>query len=79
MKVKGYCEDCPIVENIEKAIRSDEPGLDEAIIEAKTEKMISEHGKYLLEMCKAKNGYGIVDIRESAACNRITNKDGDMV
>ena len=79
MKIEGYCEDCPIVTSIESAIRADHPDLTSELIEAKTEDMIRNFGQHLLVLCEAKNGIGIVDIRENAACKRITNKDGNMV
>jgi hypothetical protein len=79
MKIEGYCEDCPIVKNIEGAIRCDNPGLDQAIIEAQTEDMVRNFGQHLLVLCEARKGYGTIDIRDENACNRINNKDGNMV
>lgn len=79
MKINGYCENCPIVSSIESAIRLDNPGLDETIIEAQTEDMVRNFGEHLLVLCEAKSGYGIVDLREDPACRSINNKDGNMV
>ena len=78
MKVEGYCEGCPIVTSIESAIRLDNPGIDDAIIEAQTEDMVRNFGQHLLVLCEAKSGYGI-DLRENTACKRVNNKDGNMV
>jgi|GEM_PF-3122767 len=79
MKIEGYCENCPIVSSIKSAIRHDYPGLNETIIEAKTEDMVRNYGEQLVVLCEAKSGYGIVDLREDPACRSINNKDGNMV
>ena len=79
MKIEGYCEGCPIVTSIESAIRFDNPETSEQIIEAQTENMVRNFGQHLLVLCEAKSGYGTIDIRKDNACNRINNKDGNMV
>jgi len=79
MKFEGYCEDCPIITCFESAIRTDNPELTPELIEVQTEEMVRNFGQHLLVLCEAKNGYGIIDIRDDTACKRITNIDGNKV
>ncbi|MCX6729695.1 MAG: hypothetical protein NTV95_03560 [Candidatus Saccharibacteria bacterium] len=79
MKLEGYCEDCPIISCFESAISTDNPELTPELIEVQTEEMVRNFGQHLLVLCEAKNGYGIIDIRDDKACKRITNKDGNKV
>ena len=79
MKIEGYCEDCPIISCFKSAISIDNPELTPELIEVQTEEMVRNFGQHLLVLCEAKNGYGIIDIRDDKACKRIINKDGNKV